>query len=232
MATILEEKVKLSNREYNLRKSVYATTFSPICVSDNMSGKMLGIPSTSTACVCNPICIERMKNGLSICAHCFAEATVNHYPGLRENTISNYHLLTEQVLPLDMLPRFDVNKSDIVRIESFGDVANITQAINYANMCKVNPEIRFAWWSKNMKIIEKAFEITGKPDNVVMIESSPLLNTPVKPSSWIVDKVFTVFDKQTIAEKNIRINCGARCCKTCQRCYYKNTDAVINEQLK
>lgn len=225
-----KKTVFINGKEYLLKKSKYAVNESPIHVSDSMSGKMSGIPSISTSCVCNPICIARMRDGDSICAHCFAETTLKRYTACGKAMESNYYLLTESVLDTALLPRF-ANVA-IVRIESFGDVANVTQAINYANICKVNPNVVFAWWSKNMKICKEAFDKVGKPDNVIMVESSPKLNEQAEISTDIVDKVFTVYDEKTIAEKSVEINCGARCCATCRRCYSKNTEKVVNEKLK
>ena len=83
-----------------------------------------------------------------------------------------------------------------------------------------------------MSIIRKAFDIVGKPDNVIMVESSPKMNVVKAPANEYVDKVFTVFDENTIAEKHININCGARCCATCRRCYSKETERGVNEKLK
>lgn len=225
-----KKTVIVNGKEYNLKKSKYAVNYSPVCVSDYMSGKMSGIPSISTSCLVNPICQKRMADGESICAHCFAEATLSRYKAAGRNAESNYYLLTESVLPLELLPVF-CNVA-IVRIESFGDVANVNQAINYANICKVNPNVQFAWWSKNMAIIKKAFDIVGKPKNVVMVESSEKLNHAKQASTEYVDKVFTVYDKATIAAENININCGARCCATCRRCYNATTEKAISEQLK
>lgn len=222
--------IVVNGKQYLLKKSKYAINESPLHVSDDMSGKMSGIPSVSTSCLVNPICKARMKQGDSICAHCFAETTLRRYTACGKAMESNFHLLNDSVLPLDLLPIF-ANVA-IVRIESFGDVASVTQAINYANLCKVNPHVVFAWWSKNMSIIEKAFDIVGKPDNVIMVESSEKLNVEKEKSSPIVDKVFTVYDEKTIAQKSVEINCGARCCATCRRCYRKDTESVVNEKLK
>lgn len=225
-----ESAIEICGRIYEMRKSKSAINFSPVCVSDYMSGKMQGIPSISSSCLANPICLKRMLDGDSICAHCFAETTLKRYSDCGKNCLSNTYLLTESILENELLPRF-VNVA-IVRIESFGDVANVTQAINYCNICKVNPYVTFAWWTKNVSIVAKAFDIVGKPENVILVESSPKVNKAVEPSSHYVDKVFTVYDKQYIIENNIDINCGARCCATCRRCYNKNTESKVSEQLK
>lgn len=226
----MKKEIIVNGKVYALKKSKFCINASPVHVSDSMSGKMTGIPSISTSCLVNPICLKRMQDGESICAHCFAEATLNRYKAAGIAMESNYHLLTESVLPVGLLPVF-ANVA-IVRIESFGDVANVTQAINYANICKANPCVMFAWWSKNMNIIQEAFDKVGKPDNVIMVESSPKLNIAKNPSRPCVDKVFTVYDEKTIEAENVNINCGARCCATCRRCYSKNTESVVSEKLK
>lgn len=222
--------IEINGKTYNLKKSKYCINESPIHINDSMSGKMSGIPSISTSCLCNPICLKRMQDGNSICSHCFAQATLNRYANASKAMESNYYLLTESILPPDLLPIF-ANVA-IVRIESFGDVANKTQAINYLNIIKANPEVMFAWWSKNMAIIKSAIDEIGKPKNVVFVESSEKLNKAKIASFGFVDKVFTVYDEKAITENNININCGARCCATCRRCYNKNTESVISEKLK
>ena len=227
-----KKTITIAGRIYNMRKSKYASNFSPVCVSDNMSGKMENIPSVSTSCLANPICLKRMQDGDSICAHCFAETTLKRYSDCGKNMLSNTYLLTESILDLDLLPRFP--NVSIVRIESFGDVANVTQAINYANLCKVNPLVTFAWWTKNPAFIDKAMKIFGKkPENIIFIESSPYINVVKEKSFPWIDKVFSVFNDQYIAENNIDINCGARSCMNCKRCYTKtNTETNVSERLK
>lgn len=222
----MKKTVIINGKEYALKKSKFCINESPVHVSDSMSGKMAGIPSISTSCLCNPICIQRMKDGNSVCAHCFAEATLTRYKAAGAAMESNYKLLTDSVLPLEMLPVF-CNVS-IARIESFGDLANVTQAINYANICKVNPNVRFAWWTKNAAILKKAFDIVGKPANVVIIESAPKLDAEITASNEYVDKTFTVYTK---ASPDF-INCGARCCATCRRCYSFDTEKAVHELLK
>ena len=136
------KEIVINGRVYTMKKSKFAVNASPVHVSDSMSGKMAGIPSISTSCLLNPICQKRMQDKTSICAHCFASATLTRYTNAGKATESNYHLLTESILPADLLPVF-ANVA-IVRIESFGDVANETQAINYINICNANPAVVFA----------------------------------------------------------------------------------------
>ena len=220
----------INGKEYAGKKSRYCVNVSPVHVSDSMSGKMSGIPSISTSCLENPICKARMQDAESICAHCYAAATLTRYTSAGKAMSANYELLSGSVLPLDVLPRF-ANVA-IVRIESFGDVGTYEHAVNYANIARVNPSVTFAWWTKNAHIVERVFADFGKPENVILIESSNKVNEQKTDVSVFSDKVFTVFDAETIEKENVNVNCGARQCATCRRCYSRDTDAIVNEKLK
>ena len=224
--------------EYTMRRSKYAANYSPVIVSDNMSGKMAGIPSISTSVLENPICQKRREQKDSICSKCFAANTAARYSSLAKNLKSNLELLTGEILPLDVLPRFIPELSNIVRFESFGDLANANQAINYLNIAKVNPGIRFAIWTKNIGILAKAVEMVGKPDNVRVIYSSPIVNHAIDVEKTqrafdCIDAVFTVYDKKHVVENSVEINCGAKSCITCRNCYDKpDFYSDIREQMK
>lgn len=224
--------------EYTMRRSKYAANYSPVIVSDNMSGKMAGIPSISTSVLENPICQKRREQKDSICAKCFAASTAARYGSLAKNLKSNLELLTGEILPLDVLPRFIPELSNIVRFESFGDLANVNQAINYLNIAKVNPGVRFALWTKNIGFLAKAVEMTGKPENIRIIYSSPIVNQAIdvektKRAFDCIDAVFTVYDKKHVAANNTDINCGAKSCITCRNCYDRpDFYSDIREQLK
>lgn len=228
-----------TGRAWPLLKSKFAANPSPIHVSDYMSGKMSGIPSISTSCLVNPICIKRMQDGESVCCHCFAAATMQRYSSAGQHAENNFYLLNREVLPLEYLPRF--RNVAIVRIESFGDVASVTQAINYINICKVNPFITFAAWTKNAAIWNKAIAQAGKPENLSLVYSSFKLNEQAAAAEYFTadgvnhfDHVFTVYDKATCDFYGDHfVNCGARDCATCRRCYRKDpAEFTVREQLK
>lgn len=223
---------------YILYQSRFVIGRTALLVSDHMDGKMEGFPSISTSCNINPFCLARIMQGIGICAHCFAAASLGIYKDLRHNCELNFRLLTSRIIPLELLPHFckDVRQ---VRLESFGDVYNVTQAINYINIAKVNPHCRITVWSKNPNIWAQAFAQAGKPSNMTFVLSSQELNIPatVKPEWWFVDIVFTVYDPIFVEAFNIKINCGARRCLTCQKCYpnlgVKHNGVIyINELLK
>lgn len=224
--------------EYRMRRSKYAFNYSPIIVSDNMSGKMYGIPSVSTSVLENPICQKRREDPNSICSRCFAANTAARYSSLAANLKSNLELLTGEILPADVLPRFIPELANIVRFESFGDLANVNQATNYLNIARVNPGVHFALWTKNIGFLAKAVETVGKPENIRVIYSSPIINQPIdvettKRAYGCIDAVFTVYDKKHVAENNTEINCGAKSCITCRNCYDRpDFYSDIREQLK
>lgn len=233
------EFVDSTGRAWPMLKSKFASNLSPIHISDYMSGKMSGIPSISTSCLVNPICIKRMQNGESVCCHCFAAATLERYSSCGQHAENNFYLLNTEVLPLEMLPKFP--NVAIVRIESFGDVASVTQAINYINIVKVNPLVTFAAWSKNASIWNAAIAKVGKPENLSLVYSSFKMNTPAAAAEYFTkdgtnnfDHVFTVYDKATCEFYGDGfINCGARDCASCRRCYRKNpAEFSVREELK
>ena len=191
------------------------------------SGKMEGMQSIGTSCRTNPNCIKNAKVKGSVCEKCYAQRYTGMRPGLEKHLESNTKVLTSEIIPKDELP---IINACYFRFESFGDLHNTTQLINYFNICKKNPDVKFALWTKNPHIVKEVAD--QKPKNLQILVSSLMLNTPVDISKMpYIDKVFTVYDKETIKKKGININCGARNCLACHKCYKKG-NVVINEKLK
>ena len=238
------QTIEINGRNYNMRTSDFTTNLSPIHVSDKMTGKMQGIPSISTSCHCNQFCLARMAKGdytdketgktyKCICKSCFADSTLDRYHGLENATTDNYYLLNESILDDSLLPIF--GNVRFVRIESYGDLGSATQAINYLNIIRKNPDVTFAWWTKNPNFINQAMKILEirKPENVIFIQSSCYVNLKTEKKFDWIDKVFTVYDKKFIQENGLDINCGARSCVNCKRCYsLKNKETEVSEMLK
>lgn len=228
----IAEKIAVSVAEFE--------ALTGIMFSHYMQGKLSGILSISTSCLVNPACIARMNNKDSICAECFSVDTQEHYKQLSENTIFNYFALNEREYSLEELPYL---ATDILRIESFGDVGSVTQCINYINLCYKNPNTTVTAWSKNIGFWIIAFNRIGKPDNLIFGVSSEYKNV-VKdiPAAWkkYIDFVFTVYTLDYLLSNSINpesfINCGGRSCRSCMRCYkkdsFKNGVMYVNELLK
>lgn len=196
-------------------------------------GKMTGIDSISTSCLINPYCIARREQKGTVCQKCYAKKYLLLRPSLRDKMAINSELLTFQVLKDSELP---ILNNLVFRLESFGDLYNDIQLINYINLCNKNPHTMFALWTKNIHICSQVFDDmkVEKPNNLVIIYSSPLLNKKDMNFEYVtyVDHVFTVYQKKFAKDNDIQINCGANKCIECLKCYAKDTDFYINEILK
>ena len=202
--------------------------------SDEMGGKMENMTGLSTAVTENPHCRELAKNVDYICHECYAREYLEFKKEPEKAYIRNGRILQNAVIPVMFWPYIF---SDLFRIESFGDCANATQATNYLNLAFKNSEENntciFTVFSKAMAFYAMAIKQTGKPENMIFVQSSPCLNKAVKPAFDFIDKVFTVYTKEYAALNNIKITCGGYKCIFCRACY-KKTDSVqyVNELLK
>lgn len=198
----------------------------------NHTGKMTGMQSLSTSCLDNPYCRMYAKDPEKICSKCYAERQMNCYKSMQNCLAKNTEILTTKRLSYEEIPFLN---AAMFRFESFGDIQNETQVINYLNICHKNSHVNFALWTKNPAILDTVFGEIGedKPKNLQIVLSSHFVNqqAAIEPW-WFVDKVFTVYTKEYAEEHNIDINCGARLCIACRRCYLDNDITYINELLK
>lgn len=127
------------------------------------------------------------------------------------------------------------SESGCFRIESFGDIQNVVQVVNYWHMIEANPRTKFGWWAKNPDIIARAikeFDLV-KPDNLQIVQSSLHLNRQDSPAYDFVDIVFTVYDKEYVEEHHIPIHCGGKSCMECgYKCYLGAHDVVYVNEIK
>jgi len=200
----------------------------------NHTGKMEGIPSLSTSCVCNPFCQARMKDSKSICFKCYSAAMHKRYSNLAKVLQKNFEILTSKLFEIEDFPYIPYS---LFRIESFGDIYNVTQARNYLRMIKANPQTFFAFFTKNHNILNIAIAIEGKPENMNVICSNPLVDDFETHAAYleyaICDIQFNVYSKEKA--NFVDINCGKRKCIECRFCYTKhpyNSRCVVNEILK
>lgn len=193
------------------------------------TGKMTGMISLSTSVKDNPICAARAKVPGSICEKCFAARQMEYQTNMRPAFKRNLDILSNTII--ESWPVIDPGKWPYFRFESFGDLASTTQAINYINLATVNPKVKFAWWTKNPEFIAAAVEMGYKiPRNMVIIQSSCFVNKQDTAKYEFINHVFTVYDPDHTDA--VKINCGARNCKTCGRCYSRRTALAVNELLK
>ena len=201
--------------------------------SDNT--KMAGIQSIGTTSLCNPICQKRKEVCDGICSHCYADSLCKMRKNLNAHLVQNFEKLTSRLMTPKEAAAVPVT-SLIARIESFGDVANVTQARNYIRIIRSHKWIQFGIWSKNWGIWHAAFKKEGKPKNCTFVLSSMHLNRKDEAHRLMipyVDHVFTVWDKAHYPEfEGGLTECAGLCCAKCQKCYHKGGSYYINEKLK
>lgn len=179
--------------------------------------KMDGFTSINVSVKRNKFCQQMQKQDGVICKHCYAKRV---YPNMEKRYSENI----DWFLSDDFRPE-PINRS-IVRIHSFGELYNEKHFENLIKLFNYNPQTTFTMWTKRKDIVEKVFAKTEKPSNLILIYSSPVLNTTSKlPEGF--DKVFTVFTP----DQKVEINC-MKSCRDCMKCYTKNNIAFINEELK
>lgn len=208
--------------------------FNGVLWETNHQGKMKGIKSIGTSCANNPHCIARRQNGESVCSKCYAMTYMKMRKSLQEHLEDNAKILANTLLEGREVP---VTNELIYRFESFGDLYNDTHLQNYVEIAKKNEHTIFGLWTKNLWILDEVFnkKEIEKPQNVSIVASSPLMNKPMeldRKKYWMVDHVFTVYDKKFIKCNNVDINCGARSCLGCKKCYIDKDTFYINEMLK
>ena len=196
----------------------------------NHSGKMSGMVSISTSVTTNERCQKNAQIKGSICEKCFAAKQMRVFPNMENPMVENQRILTSSVLPMELLPTIN---NLYFRFEAFGDLNNEIQVMNYFNLCYKNPKTKFALWTKNPDLIQRAInQGYEKPENLNIVLSSLFINKERKNPYYFVDKIFTVYDPRYIEENNVSINCGSKNCFDCGLCYEKKGVEIINERLK
>ena len=111
---------------------------------------------------------------------------------------------------------------ELDRINSSGDIANLIHARNMIRYAKAHPFAHVTIWSKNYPVMQKAFEIEGKPNNMIYVASSIRINEKIALPAF-ADYTFTVYTKDKIAEAiaNGSMTCNGAKCRDCGfKCYY------------
>lgn len=204
------------------------------------SGKLDGIPSISTSCLCNEYCIKRSQCTGLICHECYAMGYCDFRKELREKLELNTLFYTNYTIPEKAVPLLNTL---YFRFESFGDLNNELQFINYATIAEVNSGVNMALWTKNPWIIAKAIKNGCRvPKNLKIIYSIPKKNQVITKElfrkikkKWpFINAIFTVHDEKSIRENRITINCGGKSCRECGfSCYRKSCRVtLINEKEK
>ena len=173
------------------------------------------------------------ETSVCICGFCFSDAQQDYMTSMQDPLSRNFQIVNNGIIHNDWIP---IINNLFFRFESFGDFASINAVLNCVNIIKKNPLVNFGVWSKNTKYFSLAFRMVEKPKNMHFGKSSIFVNrvTPLtEEEKTYVDFVFTVYTKVFAEENGITINCGARACLTCLKCYTSHKGIIyINEALK
>ena len=185
-------------------------------------GKLANIISINTPTTTNPFC-QSMQKTDSVCKSCYAQ----RYEKLRPNIVTaferNLFLSERELLPLEIPTISD----DIARFASYGELINMMHFINLLRIALANPRTVFTLWTKRYRIVQRVLKHMDKPDNLILIYSSPVVGkVSALPKGF--DKVFTAFARGT---DTADINCHGAC-KDCRLCYSHNNTTLINEIIK
>ena len=186
------------------------------------SGKLAGIISINTPTSTNPFC-QSMQKTDSVCKSCYAQRYEKLRPNIVEAFKRNTFLSERELLPQE-IPAIN---EQIARFASYGELINMMHFINLLRIALANRQTVFTLWTKRPKIVQIVLKLLGKPDNLILIYSSPVVGVPSKlPKGF--DKVFTAFAR---GSDTTDINCHGAC-NSCRLCYSHNNTTFINEIIK
>lgn len=201
-----------------------AMLVSIVKVSFHDAGKIEGLSSVDSSChgceFCQMMRKSAENNPLHICGMCYDHAQEEYREGVKNRHELTMRILSSLEFTVDELRALPI--VGMCRFNSSGDLRNDTHARNYVRIAIGHPFAKFALWAKNVKSAEKAFDELGKPENMIFIQSSPIIGKPCKRSPH-ADYTFTVYpdEKTTLdAIENGACACNGRKCKECgYKCY-------------
>ena len=187
-------------------------------------GKIAGVTSydsTATNCqFCQAMRKAAANNPAHICRYCYDYAQEHSFRGANIVNRHSLNMLIMQSIDFTVDELRMVNATYINRINSSGDTPNETYARNMLRLAYANPAFKFAYWAKNTGAVIAACDELGKPANMTLVQSSPIIGKPVKLAKYF-DIVFTVY--ATKEDINAALAAGAKECngKKCRDCGYK-----------
>lgn len=165
-----------------------------------------------------------LATNISICALCFSDSQQDTFTNMEDTLKHNFEILNNGIIHNDYLPLLN---NLYFRGESFGDFNSINAVINFYNIAAKNPLVSVTAWTKNLCFFYQAKKAgIKKPDNFRLIYSSLFINKPApipESCSDLITARFTVYTEKFAELHNVSINCGARACMACLKCYAGKT---------
>ena len=197
-----------------------------------LSAKMDGIPAISTNSKLNTLCNKLCMNVNNVCNKCYARKGINKYHALERKLTFNHIILTHCKLCADDIPVdwiYRQSKHGLGRFQSHGELNNEIELNNYMTIAEAVSGIHWSLYTKNIVLLKKYREKHVTPNNVSFGYSIAKVNPSEKYINYcvnyygynlhVIDFVFAVYTGKYAKENNIVINCGAKHCGTCSKCY-------------
>tara|TARA_R110000782_G_scaffold17857_4_gene49650 strand:- start:36 stop:518 length:483 start_codon:yes stop_codon:yes gene_type:complete len=153
----------------------------------------------------------------------------NTVPALQRNTdVLSKPWNPDDVIKLAGKGRKRFQPGEYVRISGHGEIVNAEYVVNVMRIIRENPQARFSWWTKRHQLIRQYCEANGKPENLILVYSNPIVDKVMtKPPAWF-DKAFN-----NISKPHENENCTGQKCRDCMACYDpKSSTNVIIERVK
>lgn len=214
----------LQKDPYTLTPAEIDTLLQVYRVSFHLSGKIKGVLSLDSSASACEFCKYMRAVAIAhpelniICAKCYDVKQEQYRTGVKERHALN--LLIMKTVLFTEAELLQVQAAEIVRINSSGDIDNLTHARNMIRYAKAHKGANVAIWSKNFDMMKKAFEIEGKPCNLVYIASSPVIDKAITLPKF-ADYTFTVYSTPEKLQETL--NAGAMACNgaKCRDCGFK-----------
>lgn len=195
-------------------------------ISYHDSGKIEGLHSLDTACANNDFCPKMQKPGTPscICNWCYTA-------DMWESAIFA-HFITGLILSQVELTKEEAAAVAIpaltVRFNSDGELINLTHAVNLIRIAAGHQLTTFTDWTKRLEIMDTAIQQEGKPDNLIIGISSPMINTPARARWEWCDFIFTVYTPEGMKTALARNEheCNGRKCIECKYYCYHHHDTT------
>ena len=202
-------------------------------VAYHESGKiedLFSCDSSAHGCdFCNKMRKAAESDPTIICGYCYDWKQEEYRTNVLNRHSLNLRIMKSVLFTVEQLAFLPCGMYN--RINSSGEIDNLTQARNMIRYAKAHPNSNVTMWSKNKPIVEEAFKLEGKPNNMKFGQSSIHIDKADKASEY-ADFVFTVYstlEKVEEALQNEAIRCNGIKCKDCMACYngsMKNGQAV------
>jgi len=195
-----------------------------------MSGKLDEMFAINTNTLTNEFCLKqhKAKGDKHICIKCYSFKSLLEY---RQNCVEpfqrNSDLLSSRILTHEEIMAFKPKgKLGIYRFDGHGELINNIHLKNCMMIAEYHPEFVFALWSKRKDLVQNYVFSSGKPDNMVLIYSNPVIDRVMSKPPKYFDKVFN-----NVSGEHPLENCTGQKCKDCKLCYVSD-ETIIVEKVK